>query len=286
MLVEKGQISTLATTYGVKVVGMLALLAAAWWVAGYTRTAVRATLSRARFDVTLTRFFANAARWAILVFAGVSALGIFGVQAASFAAVIAAVGLAVGLGFQGTLSNFAAGVMLLVFRPFGVGDTVKVGGQSGTVDEIDLFTTTLDTPDRRRVIIPNSMIAGATIENVTFHGSRRVDVDVQTESRHAIALVRMSLLAAISPIESSPDQPAPAVVLTNVTAAATDWQIQIYAASSRYGAVRESILEAVRGVLLALPPPPPADAPGPSADDVAAAMKVLVAQASAAVPAH
>ena len=123
-------------------------------------------LEKTRFDETLTKFFAKIARWGVLALGVLSCLSIFGVETTSFAALIGAMGLAIGLAFQGTLSNFASGVMLLIFRPFKVGQFVKVGGEAGTINEIDLFTIALDTSDNRRIIIPNSKVFGATIENV------------------------------------------------------------------------------------------------------------------------
>jgi small conductance mechanosensitive channel len=283
MTFDKAALITLLTTYGVRIIGVIALLLVAYWVAGYAKALIRTALTKAQFDVTLTKFFANGAKWSILIFATVSALGVFGVQAASFAAVIAAVGLAVGLAFQGTLSNFASGVLLLVFRPFGVGDTVKVGGQTGVVDEIDLFTTTLDTPDRRRIILPNSVVASATIENSTYHKVRRVDVDVQTEARHPTDLVRSVLLAAVANIDGALAEPAPNVALNGLSAATNDWQVQVFTPNQQFGAVRERVLFAVRGALSSLPPAPVNTTPSA---DMVAALKALAAQAPQAAAPH
>ena len=113
--------------------------------------------------MTLTKFFANFARYVVLIVAIVAILGRVGVDTASFAAILAAAGFAIGLAFQGTLSNFSAGVMLLVFRPFKVGDMVQVNGITGVVEEIELFTTQMNTADNRRMIIPNGSIFGASI---------------------------------------------------------------------------------------------------------------------------
>lgn len=249
---DRTALFALLTTYGVRVLGVLVLLIVAWVAAGYTRTFLRKAFAKTRFDATLARFFSNAARWAILIFTAISALGIFGVQATSFAAVIAALGLAVGLAFQGTLSNFAAGVMLLVFRPFNVGDTVKVAGQTGTVDEIDLFTTSLDTADHRRIILPNSVIFGATIENVTHHRQRRVDVDVAIDAKFEPGQVRRALQSAVSGLDGASTELAPAVVLTNVAVDKNDWQVQVWGTSAQYGALREQVLLGVRAALAVL----------------------------------
>ena len=156
----KEEYVTLAIEYGTRVVGVLVVLFIAWLGAGWVGRTVLRSLERARFDSTLSRFLAKISRWAILLFTVLSCLSMFGIQTTSFAAVIGASALAIGLAFQGTLSNFASGAMLLLFRPFKVGDVVNVAGHTGTVFEIDLFSTTLDTPDNRRIILPNSKVYG------------------------------------------------------------------------------------------------------------------------------
>ena len=172
---------TLIATYGIRVVGVLVALFAAWVVSGMAKRALLKVFARSNFDATLSKFFSNMARYSILTFAVVGCLEVFGIETSSFAAVIAAAGLAIGLAFQGTLSNFSAGVMLLIFRPFRVGDYVTVGGTSGTVEEIDLFTTELKTPDSKMIVMPNSSIFGAEITNFSAHENRRVDIDVGTD---------------------------------------------------------------------------------------------------------
>ena len=131
-----------------------------------------------KVDETLGKFTGKLVFYVLMIFVFIAVLGRVGVEVTSFAAIMAAAGFAIGLAFQGTLSNFASGVLLLVFRPFKVGDVINAAGITAKVYEIDLFTTTFDTPDNRRIVVPNSSIAGGTIENITFHGQRRLDVAV------------------------------------------------------------------------------------------------------------
>ena len=168
----------LVTGYAVKVGGVLIALFIANLIAGAVAGTIDKRLTKAKFDATLTRFFAKFVRWAILIMAVLACLGVFGIETTSFAAVIGAAGLAVGLAFQGTLGNFAAGIMLLVFRPFKVGDAISAAGVVGSVQAIDLFATTLDTADNRRLIVPNGALFGATIDNINHHPVRRCDVSV------------------------------------------------------------------------------------------------------------
>lgn len=155
----------LIVEYGPPIVGTLLFLLVAFIVSGWIGRLVRRAVARTRVDETVAGFLGHIVRWGLMVLAVIACLGVFGVETTSFAAVIGAAGLAIGLALQGSLSSLAAGVMLLTFRPFKAGDYISVAGEGGTVAEIDLFATCLDTPDNRRVIIPNSQVFGAVIEN-------------------------------------------------------------------------------------------------------------------------
>jgi small conductance mechanosensitive channel len=169
-------IADFATTYGIRVVGAILVLLAGWMVAGVARRAVRGALGRSKTDPILVGFLGSLTFYLILMLAVLAALGGFGVQTASFVAVLGAAGFAVGFALQGALSNFAAGIMLLVFRPFRIGDYVDAAGVAGTVREVGLFTTVMTTPDNIRVIVPNGKIFGDTIKNITAEETRRVDM--------------------------------------------------------------------------------------------------------------
>lgn len=155
---------------------VLLVFTLAWIAAGWSQRGVLRAFERTQVDATLVRFLASAARYALLLIALISCLSAFGINATSFAAVIGAAGIALGLAFQGTLSNFAAGLMLLIFRPFRVGDTIKVGAHSGTVKALELFSTVLTTGDNRRVVLPNSALSNQPLENMTYYPTRRAEV--------------------------------------------------------------------------------------------------------------
>jgi small conductance mechanosensitive channel len=165
-----------AVTYGIRVVGAILILIVGRVVAGALRKGTLRAMEKGNADKTLSLFFGRLVFIAIMVFAVLAALAKFGVQTASFVAVLGAAGFAVGFALQGSLSNFAAGVMLLVFRPFKVGDFVDVGGAAGTVKEIALFTTTLATPDNVKIIVGNSGVFGSTIKNFSAYDTRRCDM--------------------------------------------------------------------------------------------------------------
>ncbi len=167
----------LVTSYGLSVIGAIVILIVGFVIAGWVRGSVNKALSRIqKVDETLRHFFSSLAYYGVVVFTIIAVLAQFGVQTTSFIAVLGAAGLAIGLALQGTLSNVAAGVMLLLFRPFKTGDYIEGGGLAGTVKSISLFVTELATPDNVQIIAPNSQLWGSAIKNYSFHATRRVDI--------------------------------------------------------------------------------------------------------------
>ena len=217
-----------------------------WTAAAWISGSVGRGLRRVRFDETLTRFITKLVRWGILCFVAMSGLSFFNVSMTSFAALIGAAGLAIGLAFQGTLSNFAAGAMLLVFRPYKVGDVVNVAGNLGKVYEIELFSTAIDTFDNRRVIVPNSEIYGAVIENITHHQARRIEVAVGTSYAADIDATRAVLEQAIDSVPQFVTDPGPAVVLTGLGASSVDWSVRAWARNEDYGNAKQALIRAVK----------------------------------------
>jgi small conductance mechanosensitive channel len=185
-------------------------------------------VATSNLDPTLGKFFSNLARWGILAIGAVTALGKLGLETATFATVIGAVGLAIALGFQGTLGNLAAGVVLLVFRPFKVGDVISVSGVSGSVDEIDLFCTHVDTADGRRIIVPNAQIASSTVENVTHHARRKAEVRVAVPRLVPAEKVHQALLAAAATVENRLLTAVPEVTLADYTDVTTRWSVGVW----------------------------------------------------------
>jgi small conductance mechanosensitive channel len=179
-------------------------------LAGWAQRAIVRAFGRAtHVDATLVRFMASAARYGLLVASLVSCLSAFGITATSFAAVLGAAGIAIGLAFQGTLSNFAAGLMLLLFRPFRVGDTIKAGAYSGTVKALELFSTVLVTADNRRVVLPNSALSNQPLENITYYPTRRAEVLLPFPLRADVERLLPRLIERARALPHVHDEPAP-----------------------------------------------------------------------------
>jgi small conductance mechanosensitive channel len=235
-------IGTLVTTWGLKVIGVLVIVFVSWVIAGWSRRSLQRALEKRKFDATLTRFFANLLRYAILIAAGVGAMGIFGIETTSFAALIAAMGLAIGLAFQGTLSNFASGVMLLIFRPYKVGDLVQLGGVLGFVEELELFTTEIKSLDNRRYTVPNSAIFGSTIENLTHYPVRRVDVPVGCEYSADIDQCREVFEKMAPDIPGVLQDPPPQIFLAELGGSSVDWQVRVWCNTPEYWDVYQATI--------------------------------------------
>lgn len=266
------------TYYGSRILFVILMMTLAWTLSSWASSFLRRAMTRVKFDETLTLFIARFVRWLILIMAGLMCLSYFGVETTSFAALIGAAGLAIGLAFQGTLSNFAAGSMLLIFRPYKVGDIVNLANYLGKVAEIELFTTAIDTFDNRRIILPNSSIFGAVIENITYHPVRRVDVNVGASYAADIDATRAALEQAVRGVALVVPDPPPAVVLVDLGSSSVNWQVRGWAKREQFNDAKQAITRAVKMGLdaagISIPFPqldihldPPAPEPAPAAPE-------------------
>ncbi|MCO4823977.1 mechanosensitive ion channel [Amylibacter sp.] len=215
------------------------ILVAAIWLSGLLRGYIIG-FSRQYEDIdeTLFAFLGSIARYAMIGFAIIFVLARFGIQTASLIAVIGAAGLAIGLALQGTLANLAAGVMLVIFRPFKIGDFVELGGLSGTVKEVNLFTTELATGDNVQIILPNGKVFGQAIKNYSFHDTRRVDlvfgVSYASNLKTAEEILR-KLIEADDRILTDPES---FVKVTNLGDSSVDFTLRVWVESSDYWNVK------------------------------------------------
>jgi small conductance mechanosensitive channel len=182
MLIEKyverysDMIIAWVSSYALKIVAAIAIFIIGRWIAGRISDLLSRVLQKSNVDVTLVGFLSNILYYTLLVVVLIAAAGQLGINTTSFLTIVGTVGLAVGLALKDSLSNFAAGVMLILFRPFRVGDLIEVGGVAGTVESITIFTTILNTTDNQKLIIPNGSITTGVIKNITANSTRRVDL--------------------------------------------------------------------------------------------------------------
>ncbi|MDD9904208.1 MAG: mechanosensitive ion channel [Rhodospirillaceae bacterium] len=198
------QVTALITVYGLKVIGAVAILIVGWIAAKWISNATGRGLRKVeRMDETLTRFFVSAVRYLVLVITVIMMLSQFGVQMASLLVVLSTAGLAIGLALQGTLSNVADGVMLLLFRPFKIGDFVEVSGHAGTVQAISLFVTEMSTPDNVHIVVPNSQVWGSSVVNFSHNTTRRVDIVVGIGYEDDIDKAMDTIVGVMSDIQAT-----------------------------------------------------------------------------------
>lgn len=239
----------LVATWGLKVLGAIVVLLVGRWIAGRVRAGIGRGLERRSLDPTLVPFLAGAGYYATLAVVLIAVLALFGIQTTSLVAILGVAGLAVGLALQGTLSNFAAGVMLLAFRPFKVGQYVECAGTAGSVEEIGLFSTLMATPDNVQIIVPNAAIWGQTIKNYSANDTRRNDLVVGVsygdDLGKAIATVREVLDAD----ERVLREPEPVVAVSALGESSVDLVARPWCRASDYWALRFHLTQRLKEAL-------------------------------------
>lgn len=206
-----------ATTVITEIVGALVLYILGRWLISLVVRAVQRVLIRQKIEPTVMRFIGNALSVTLNIVLVVAILGYFGVQTTTFAALLAAIGFAIGSAWGGLLGNFAAGAFLLVLRPFKVGDFITAGGITGTVHEVGLFVTTFDTPDNVRTYVGNNKIFSDTIQNFTANPHRRVELTAQISGAADPHLAMQRLKERLAKIPNVIAQPAPEVTILTFT---------------------------------------------------------------------
>ncbi len=238
-----------ATTYGIKIVGAILVLIVGRFVAGLARRTVVRVMERGNVDPAIVSFVRGIVYYLILIVAIVAALGKFGVETASFIAVLGAAGFAVGFALQGSLSNFAAGVLLLLFRPYKIGDYIEAAGTAGSVREMGIFTTVLTTPDNVRVMVPNGKVFGDVIKNYAAEPTRRINLVIGIGYGSSIPKateVIMDLIKADSRILKDPE---PLIAVAELADSSVNLVVRPWVNSPDYWAVRFALMKKIKETL-------------------------------------
>jgi len=239
-------IVTLVSTWGLQVIGALAVLIVGRVVAGSLRRMTRRALERAELEPVLVPFFANGVYYLTLAAVLIAVLGLFGIETTSLIAVLGAAGLAVGLALQGTLSNFASGVMLLIFRPFQVGDYVEVAGTAGSVQEIGIFASVLHTPDNVKITIPNSAVYGQMIKNYSANDTRRNDLVIGISYGDDIARAIETIRQILATDSRVLDDPEPVVAVADLADSSVNLVVRPWCAGGDYWPLRFDLTRKIK----------------------------------------
>jgi len=243
------QLQEYAVLYGVSFIKALAIFIIGKFIVRIVANAISKGMARAGTDKMLTDFVGNIAYALMLTFVVIAAISQLGVQTASLVAILGAAGLAVGLALQGSLANFAAGVMAIIFRPYNTGDVVEVAGQVGQVEQLDIFTTTLRLPDKTKIIIPNGQALDGPITNFTEAGNRRMNLAVGIAYDANIQQARDVILAAISKSDYVLAEPKADVVVTELGDNSVNLAVRPWVKALDHPAASGALLEIVKVAL-------------------------------------
>lgn len=235
---------------GLNVVYAVLILIVAFWVGGWIKRRITSISHRyAQIDDTLFDFLGTLARYAILVLAIIFVLNRFGIQTASLVALLGAAGIAIGLALQGTLSNIASGVMIIVFRPFKLGDFISAGGEMGTVKQISLFTTELASLSNTQIIMPNSDVWGQPIENFSVYPTRRAEwtfgVSYDADLKKTEEIIRDTIMSD----PRSKNEPEPFIQVNNLGDFSVDFLVRVWVDRSEFFAYQADMKRKVKEAL-------------------------------------
>ena len=206
----------LITVYGMRILGALLILIVGRFISGILGRLVGKALKKGNVETSLVGFLVSLTKMTVIVFSVIAALAKFGVETTSFVAVLGAVGFAIGFALQGSLSNFAAGVMILLFKPIKVGDLVETSGYLGTIKDVGLFVTVMDTLDNRRIIIPNGKLTSDVINNLNANGLRRVDMSAGISYDDDMNLAKRLCMEVLENHPHVLKEPAPVVAISEM----------------------------------------------------------------------
>ena len=207
---------------------------------------IRKVMEAQEVDKTLITFVSNLASMVLLIFVIIAAVGALGVQTTSFIAVLGAAGLAIGLALQGSLSNFAAGVLIVLFRPYKVGDWIEAAGISGGVEEVQILTTVLKTGDNKQVIVPNAQIMGSIITNYSANDTRRVDMVIGVSYDDDLDKVRSTLEDLVAAEDRILDDPACTIAVSALADSSVNFVVRPWVKTSDYWGVMFDLTEAIK----------------------------------------
>lgn len=235
--------------YGPKLLMAIVIWFIGLWIIKIALKGVKRGLEKGNYDVSLKKFLLNLLNWMFKIVLIVVVLGTVGIETTSFAAILAAAGLAIGLSLQGSLANFAGGILIMIFKPFKVGDTIQAQGELGTVKEIEIFTTKLKSPDNKEIIIPNGTLSNGNITNYTSHEMRRIDLSFGVAYDSDIKQTKELLMLQLTSHPKVLKEPAPVVSLNELADSSINFIARPWVKTDDYWNVYFDIMESTKEAL-------------------------------------
>ncbi|EMQ96279.1 Potassium efflux system KefA protein [Xanthomarina gelatinilytica] len=239
----------LATEYGLKIIGAIVIWVIGSWIIKKLVRGARTVMTKRGFDESLQKFLLNLISWLLKILLILAILSQLGVETTSFAAILAAAGLAIGMALQGSLGNFAGGVLIMIFKPFKIGDFIEAQGETGTVKEIEIFTTKLTTPDNKEIIIPNGSLSNGNITNYSTEDTRRVDVTFGVGYESDIKKTKEVILSVVEANPSILKDPAPAINVSELGDSSINFFTRVWVKKEDYWDVKFSMIENTKEAL-------------------------------------
>ena len=236
----------LLTIYGLNIIAALVIFVVGRWVAKLIKNLTEKVMQKKNIDPTLISFIGDLTYFILLTFVIIAALNQLGIQTTSFIAILGAAGLAIGLALQGSLANFAAGILMIIFRPFKVGDFIEGAGVAGTVENIQVFTTQLQSPDNKTIIIPNAKLTGDNITNYSTKGTRRVELVVGISYHDDIDKAKQIMLDVLAADARVLKDPIPVVAIKELADSSVNFVIRPWVNVSDYWNVYFDTIENIK----------------------------------------
>lgn len=237
------------TVYGLKIIGAIIIWIIGSWIIKKLIGTVRKIMNKGNYDESLQKFLLNLCTWALRILLIITILGTLGVPTASFAAIIAAAGLAIGLALQGSLGNFAGGVLIMIFKPFRIGDLIEAQGEIGVVKEIEIFTTKLTGLSNKEIIIPNGSLSNGNIVNYSTEGTRRVDLVFGVGYDSDIKKTKEVLMNVLTSHPKVLQDPAPAVTVMELADSSINFATRPWCKTEDYWTVYFDVTEQTKEAL-------------------------------------
>ncbi len=237
---------TSALDFGINLLTAIVIFYVGRMVVRLITRGIRKVMDAQNVDPTLVTFVANLVNMILLVIVVIAAVGALGVQTTSFIAILGAAGLAVGLALQGSLSNFASGVLIIIFRPYKVGDFIEGAGIAGVVLEVQILTTILKTGDNKQIIVPNSQIMGGIITNYSANDTRRVDMVIGVSYDDDLDKTRSVLEELIAAEDRILDDPAPTIAVSELGDSSVNFVVRPWVNTADYWGVMFDLTEAIK----------------------------------------
>lgn len=239
-------LTTTGVDFGINLVSAIVIFIVGRWVIRLLTRGLRKVLQRQEVDKTLETFVCNLVSVVLLVLVIIAAISALGIQTTSFIAVLGAAGLAIGLALQGSLSNFASGVLIVLFRPYKVGDYIEAAGVGGTVEEVQILTTVLKSPDNKRIIVPNSQVMNSVITNYSAKDQRRVDLVIGVSYGDDLDKVRNTLEDLVAAEDRILDEPACQIAVSELADSSVNFVVRPWVARDDYWGVKFDLTEAIK----------------------------------------